>query len=125
MKKTVLAVDDSATVREVLRTTLEGAGYRVMLASDGVEAKKKISNTPENHIDMVLTDLNMPNMNGIELIREVRQQPGYRFKPIMMLTNENQADIKKEGKAAGASCWLNKPFSPEKLLAVVQMVLPA
>lgn len=124
MKKNILAVDDSATVRELLRTTLEGAGYRVSLAGDGLEAKAKLSNIPEEHFDMVLTDLNMPNMNGIELIREVRKQPGYRFKPIMMLTSENQAEIKKEGKSAGASCWLNKPFSPEKLLAVVQMVLP-
>lgn len=124
MPKKILAVDDSATVRDFLKITLEGAGYQVVLAGDGIEAKKVLETSAENHFDMVLTDLNMPNMNGIELIRDVRQRPGYRFKPILMLTNENQDDVKKEGKVAGASCWLNKPFSAEKLLAVLKVVLP-
>ena len=124
MKKKVLAVDDSATVREVLRATLETAGYQVVLAADGHEALSVLS-ASANSIDMVLTDLNMPNMDGLELIREVRSQPGYRFKPVMMLTSETQPELKAEGKKAGASCWLNKPFKPDRLLSVVQMVLPA
>lgn len=121
MRKTVLAVDDSATVREVLRTTLEDAGYRVVLASDGRDALSKLTSVKA---DMVLTDLNMPNMDGISLIREIRSQAGYRFMPVMMLTSEDQEDRRKEGKKAGASCWLNKPFKPERLLSVIQMVLP-
>lgn len=120
----MLAVDDSATVREVLRETLEGAGYQVVLASDGVEAIDSFSRTSEDGIDLVLTDLNMPKMNGIELIRQVRQKPGFRFKPIVMLTSEANPALREEGRAAGASCWLNKPFSPEKLLSLVQMILP-
>ncbi len=82
MKRTVLAVDDSATVRELLRTTLKGAGYQVVLATDGLDALRKLSDSPDNQFDMVLTDLNMPKMNGIELIRKVRQQPGHHFQPI-------------------------------------------
>ncbi len=124
MKKKVLAVDDSATVREFLRSTLETAGYQVILASDGNEALSVLS-VSDGSIDMVLTDLNMPIMDGIQFIREVRSLPGYRFKPVMMLTSETQQELRIEGKAAGASCWLNKPFKPEKLLSVIRMVLPA
>lgn len=124
MKKRVLAVDDSATVRQVVQTTLEGAGYQVVLAQDGQKALGTLAEE-ESGFDMVLTDLNMPNMNGIELIREIRSRPQHRFIPVMMLTTETQSDLRKAGKIAGASCWLNKPFKPENLLSIVKMVLPA
>lgn len=123
MKK-ILAVDDSATVRSVLQKTLEDGGYEVILANDGKEALSCIS-TEGDSIDMVLTDLNMPNLNGIELIKNIRSMHGYRFKPIMMLTNEAQPELKSEGKAAGASCWVSKPFKPEQILSIIRMVLPA
>ena len=121
MSKRVMTVDDSATVRQVLQMTLEGAGYEVLQAVDGVDALKKLANET---VDMLVTDLNMPNMDGITLIREVRQDPANRFMPIVMLTTESQPEKKQEGKSAGASGWIVKPFKPEQLLAVVRMVCP-
>jgi len=122
MSKLVMAVDDSATVRQVLQMTLEGAGYEVIEAADGRDAVNKLETS---RIDMMVTDLNMPNMDGIELIKHVRQSPGNRFLPIIMLTTESQPEKKQEGKAAGASGWIVKPFKPEQLLAVVRMICPA
>lgn len=122
MGKRVMAVDDSATVRQVLQMTLEGAGYEVIEAVDGKDALNKLGSVS---IDMMVTDLNMPNMDGIDLIRHVRQSPGNRFMPIIMLTTESQPEKKQEGKAAGASGWIVKPFKPEQLLAVVRMICPA
>jgi two-component system chemotaxis response regulator CheY len=121
MSKRVMTVDDSATVRQVLKMTLEGAGYEVLQAVDGVDALRKLAS---ESVDMLVTDLNMPNMDGITLIREVRQDPGNRFLPIVMLTTESQPEKKQEGKSAGASGWIVKPFKPEQLLAVVRMVCP-
>jgi len=122
MGKRVMAVDDSATVRQVLQMTLAGAGYEVIEAVDGKDALSKLANTS---IDMMVTDLNMPNMDGIDLIKNVRLSPGNRFMPIIMLTTESQPEKKLEGKAAGASGWIVKPFKPEQLLAVVRMICPA
>ena len=122
MSKRVMTVDDSATVRQVLHMTLEGAGYEVLSAVDGVDALKKL--TTET-VDMLVTDLNMPNIDGIDLIQQVRQKPGNRFMPIIMLTTESQPEKKSAGKTAGASGWITKPFRPEQLLAVVRMVCPA
>lgn len=122
MARKVLTVDDSATIRQALNIALAGAGYEVIEATDGVDALRKLA---IDNVDMVVTDLNMPNMNGVELIREVRKQPGSRFTPIVMLTTESDAGKKQEGKAAGASGWIVKPFHPEQLLSVVQMVCPA
>lgn len=121
MKKRILIVDDSATVRQVLRMTLSGAGYDIVEASDGQEA---VVYLVDNKIDMLVTDLNMPNMDGIELIGQVRRSPGNRFMPIVMLTTESQPELKKKGKSAGASGWITKPFTPEQMLSVVQMVCP-
>lgn len=121
MSKRVMTVDDSATVRQVLQMTLEGAGYQVLQAVDGVDALRKLAS---ESVDMLVTDLNMPNMDGITLIRQVRQDPANRFMPIVMLTTESQPEKKQEGKAAGASGWIVKPFRPEQLLAVVRMVCP-
>jgi len=121
MGKRVMAVDDSATVRQVLQMTLEGAGYEVIEAVDGKDALDKLR---VHQVDMMVTDLNMPNMDGIDLIRQVRQNPGNRFMPIIMLTTESQPEKKQIGKAAGASGWIVKPFKPEQLLAVVRMICP-
>ena len=122
MAKRVMTVDDSATVRQVLQVTLESAGYDVVQAVDGADALDKLSREP---VDMLVTDLNMPRIDGIGLIHEIRQKPGNRFMPIIMLTSEAQPEKKNAGKAAGASGWITKPFRPEQLLAVVRMVCPA
>ena len=121
MGKRVMAVDDSATVRQVLQMTLEGAGYEVVEAVDGKDALGKLANV---QVDMMVTDLNMPNMDGIELIKQARALPSMKYTPIIMLTTESQPEKKQEGKAAGASGWIVKPFKPEQLLAVVRMICP-
>ncbi|MDF1579773.1 MAG: response regulator [Desulfuromonadales bacterium] len=120
MGKKVMTVDDSSVVRQILKKTLSAAGYEVLEAVDGQDALNKLSTSP---VDMVVTDLNMPNMDGVELIKSLRRQPGNRFLPIVMLTTESQQQIKEEGKKAGASGWIVKPFRPEQLLAVVRTVL--
>ncbi|PLX74025.1 MAG: two-component system response regulator [Desulfuromonas sp.] len=121
MSKKVMAVDDSPTVRTVLKSTLTDAGYIVVEASNGQEAMRMLE---ECKIDLLVTDLNMPKMNGLELIRALRKTPGYRFIPIIMLTSETQIDLKTEGRKAGASGWVTKPFCPNQLLAVTRMVCP-
>ena len=122
MGKRVMAVDDSATVRKVLQATLTEAGYEVVEAVDGADALEKLSG---DSVDMLVTDLNMSSIDCIGLIQEVRQKPGNRFMPIIMLTSESQPEKKSAGKAAGASGWITKPFNPDQLLAVVRMVCPA
>jgi two-component system, chemotaxis family, chemotaxis protein CheY len=117
--KTVMTVDDSASVRQMVAFTLKNAGYSVIEAVDGKDALSKL----QGKVDMVITDLNMPNMDGISLIKAVRAQAAYKFIPIVMLTTESQAGRKQEGKDAGATGWIVKPFKPEQLLAVVQKVL--
>ena len=119
--KRVMIVDDSATVRHILQMTLVQAGYEVVEAIDGEDALRLFT---ENNVDMLVTDLNMPNLDGIGLIKEVRQNPRNRFMPIIMLTSESQLDKKQEGKMAGASGWVTKPFKPEQLLSIVRMVCP-
>ncbi len=121
MGKLVMTVDDSSTVRQVLEMTLTEAGYDVVEAVDGRDALEKWA---ENPIDMLITDLNMPNLDGIGLIKEIRQNKEHRFLPIIMLTSETQPEMKEAGKRAGASGWIVKPFKPEQLLAVVRMVCP-
>ncbi len=123
MAKTIMTADDSASVRQMINFTLKQAGYDVVEAKDGVDALEKISGNPVNPVNMLITDLNMPRMDGIELIKEVRAMPSYKFIPIIMLTTESQASKKMEGKAAGATGWIVKPFKPEQLLAVVKKVL--
>jgi two-component system chemotaxis response regulator CheY len=119
MAKVILTVDDSASVRQLVRFTLSGAGYQVIEAVDGVDALRKLT-VP---VHLIVTDLNMPQLDGIGLIREVRGKPAYKGVPILMLTTESQASKKQEGKAAGATGWIVKPFSPEQLLAVIKKVL--
>jgi two-component system chemotaxis response regulator CheY len=120
MNRKIMTVDDSPTVRQMLRIALKGAGYDVIEADNGQEALKKLEN---EKVSLLITDLNMPQMNGIDLIRNVRSSPGLRFMPILMLTTESQESKRQEGKAAGASGWIVKPFKPEQLVKVVQMVM--
>ncbi len=120
MNKTIMTVDDSASVRQMVSFTLKGAGYEVVEAGDGQDAVTKINGKA---VHMVITDLNMPNLDGIGLIRALRGNPSCKFIPIVMLTTESQASKKEEGKAAGATGWITKPFKPEQLLAVVKKVL--
>lgn len=119
-KKTILTVDDSASVRQVVAITLEGMGYEVVQASDGVEALSRLKTTS---IDMIITDINMPNLNGIELIKRVRTLPSYKFIPIILLTTVSEEAKKQEGRAVGAIAWIVKPFTPDQLRTVVKKVL--
>ena len=120
MGKIIMTVDDSASVRQMVGFTLRDAGYEVLEASDGRDALAKLSGKT---VQMVITDLNMPNLDGIGLIRSLRGVAAYKFIPIIMLTTESQMEKKQEGKAAGATGWIVKPFKPEQLLAVVKKVL--
>jgi two-component system chemotaxis response regulator CheY len=120
MSKVIMTVDDSASVRQMVSFTLKNAGYDVVEAADGTDAMTKLGSTT---VHMLITDLNMPNMDGIELIKAVRSDGGHKFIPIIMLTTESQDAKKQEGKAAGATGWIVKPFKPEQLTAVVKKVL--
>jgi two-component system chemotaxis response regulator CheY len=119
MGKTIMTVDDSSSVRQMVSFTLQDAGYEVVEATDGQDALHKL----QGKVDMIITDLNMPNMDGIELIKNVRAKSGYKFIPIVMLTTESQDEKKKEGKTAGATGWIVKPFKPPQVLGVVQKLL--
>jgi two-component system chemotaxis response regulator CheY len=119
MSKTIMTVDDSASVRQMVSLTLKDAGYTVIEACDGKDALNKL-NGP---VDMIVTDLNMPNMDGIEFIKAVRANAKYKFVPVVMLTTESQAAKKDAGKAAGATGWIVKPFKPDQLLAVAKKLL--
>lgn len=121
MAKKILAVDDSKTMREMVSFTLKSAGYEVVEAEDGQAALTTLNG---GKVDAVITDLNMPNMNGFELIRALRANPAYKFTPILMLTTEGDDSKKQEGKSAGATGWIVKPFNPEKLVEVVKKVCP-
>lgn len=120
MSKRILSADDSASIRQLVVFTLEKEGYEVVSAVDGQDALQKAKATP---VDMVITDLNMPNMDGIELIQALRLEPGFKFTPIVMLTTESALNKKDAGKQAGATGWIVKPFKPEQLIAVVKRLL--
>ena len=116
----ILAVDDSASMRQMVSFTLKGAGFDVREATDGVEALE-IAKTES--FDLVLTDVNMPNMSGIELVKNLRQLDNYKFTPMLMLTTESAGDMKMQGKQAGATGWIVKPFNPDQLLSTIKRVL--
>ena len=120
MPGVILAVDDSASMRQMVRFTLETAGYEVVQAADGVEA---LDYAKGSGVDLVLTDVNMPNMDGITLCKELRNLAHYKGVPILMLTTESATDTKTRGKQAGATGWIVKPFNPEQLLATIAKVL--
>lgn len=117
---TILAVDDSASMRQMVSFTLKQAGYEVVEACDGVEA---LDIARSRAVNLVLTDVNMPNMDGLTLVRELRQLEAYKFVPMLVLTTEAGQDKKMQGKQAGATGWLVKPFNPEKLLTTIAKVL--
>lgn len=116
----ILAVDDSASMREMVRLALTAAGFEVTQAVDGQRA---LDLARTSNFDLVLSDVNMPQMDGIELIRALRAEAGYRHTPILMLTTEASLDRKREGKEAGATGWIVKPFEPAQLVATIKRVL--
>lgn len=120
MAKTVLTVDDSASIRQMVSFTLKSAGYDVIEASDGVDGLDKAKS---RNVNLILTDQNMPRMDGIALIKSLRATPQHKSTPILMLTTESSDAMKSEGRAAGATGWLVKPFDPQKLIEVVRKVI--
>lgn len=116
----ILAVDDSVSIRQMVSHTLKDAGYQVETANDGKDALNKVMGTK---FDVVISDVNMPNMGGFELVKALREKPQYKFIPILMLTTETSADKKMQGKSAGATGWLVKPFNPETLLKTLKRVV--
>jgi two-component system chemotaxis response regulator CheY len=121
MAKTILVVDDSSSLRQVVKMSLTGAGYEVLEAADGKLALALLNG---RQIGMVICDVNMPNMNGIEFVKAAKQLAAYKFTPILMLTTESQEEKKEQGKAAGAKAWMVKPFSPTQLLGAVAKLCP-
>lgn len=122
MAKTIMIVDDSLTMTMSVKSSLEMNGYSVQTASDGVQALTKLKGGLKP--DLIITDINMPNMGGLELIRQVKALPGYRFVPILTLTTESDASKRDEGKKLGATGWLVKPVSGPDLVKVVKQVVP-
>ena len=116
----ILAVDDSASMRDMVSIALTRAGFEVTAAADGTAA---LQLAKQSSFDLVLSDVNMPDMNGIALIRALRAEPAYRFTPILMLTTESSPERKNEGKEAGATGWIVKPFDPDQLVATMKRVL--
>ncbi|CAN7239541.1 response regulator [Rhizobacter sp. LjRoot28] len=122
MAKTILIVDDSASVRQVVAISLRGAGYDVIEGCDGKDALSRLKG---QKVHLIISDVNMPNMDGISFVKAVKLLPAYKFTPIVMLTTESQETKKREGQEAGAKAWIVKPFKPDQLLGVVQkLVLP-
>ncbi|MCC6657005.1 MAG: response regulator [Rhodocyclaceae bacterium] len=120
MGKTILIVDDSASLRQVVNLTLQGAGYEVIEACDGKDALVKLDG---KKVHLIISDVNMPNMDGISLLKEVKKHPSYKFTPIIMLTTEAGENKKQEGQAAGAKAWVVKPFQPQQMLAAVSKLV--
>ena len=123
MAKTILIVDDSSSLRVVVKLALSRAGFEVIEAGDGKEGLAQLAKAPKVHL--IVSDVNMPNMDGITFVKNVKAMPAYRFTPVIMLTTESQEAKKREGQAAGAKAWVVKPFQPAMLLAAVEkLVLP-
>lgn len=120
MAKTILAVDDSASIRQMVSFTLKSAGYDIVEASDGMEGLEKAK---AKSFNLILTDQNMPRMDGLTLVKSLRALPQYATTPILMLTTESSDTMKSQGRAAGATGWLVKPFDPQKLIEVVRKVI--
>ncbi|CAK0754180.1 two-component system, chemotaxis family, chemotaxis protein CheY [Gammaproteobacteria bacterium] len=122
MSKTILIVDDSASIRQVSSISLKGAGYEVLEAGDGKAGLGKLDG---RKVHLIITDINMPVMDGITFIKEVKKLPAYRFTPIMVLTTESEENKKAQGREAGAKAWVIKPFQPAQILeAVAKLILP-
>lgn len=122
MAKTIMIVDDSASLRQVVGIALKGAGYDVLEGCDGTDALAKLTG---QKVHLIISDVNMPRMDGITFVSTVKQMPAYKFTPVIMLTTESEESKKRQGQAAGAKAWVVKPFKPELLLNAVQkLVLP-
>jgi len=122
MAKTIMIVDDSASIRQVVGIALRGAGYDVLEGSDGKDALARLTG---QKVHLIISDVNMPNMDGISFVKAVKQLPNYKFTPVIMLTTESQEAKKAEGQAAGAKAWVVKPFKPEQMLAAVEKLVMA
>ncbi|MBB4187800.1 two-component system chemotaxis response regulator CheY [Sinorhizobium terangae] len=120
MSAHILTVDDSASIRLTTRVALTGAGFRVTEAVDGLDG---LSKAQAGQFDMIVTDLNMPNMNGLAMIEALRRSPAHAGVPIIFLTTESDAEMKTRAKAAGATGWITKPFDPEQLVKIARKVL--
>jgi two-component system chemotaxis response regulator CheY len=120
MTRTIMTVDDSTSMRQMVKATLQAAGYGVVEAADGQEA---LDYARENTVDLVISDVNMPRMDGITLVHELRALSTYRLTPLLLLTTESSQEKKMEGKRAGATGWIVKPFNPTQLLATLQKLL--
>jgi two-component system chemotaxis response regulator CheY len=117
---TILTVDDTASMRQMISFTLNSVGHEVLQAADGKEALKLLQG---KKVDMVIADINMPNMDGIALVKSLRERAEYKFIPILVLTTESREAKRQQGKVAGATGWIVKPFNPEQLLTIVKKVL--
>jgi two-component system chemotaxis response regulator CheY len=125
MAKTILIVDDSVSLRKVVAIALTGAGYEVVEAGDGLDALDKLAGMGGRKVHLIISDVNMPRMGGIEFIRQVKTNASYKFTPVIMLTTEGQDNMKEQGRAAGAKAWILKPFNPPQMLnAVAKLILP-
>lgn len=120
MQKRILVVDDSATVRQAVRIPLQKSDYCCIEAADGRDALDKLA---AGKFDLIITDINMPNLDGFGFVQAVRKSPGARFTPIIILTTESSEEMKRKGKASGASGWIVKPFQPEQLLKVIRLLV--
>lgn len=120
MGKTILVVDDSASVRQVVSIALKGAGYDVIQGSDGKDALKQLDG---RRVHLIISDVNMPNMDGITFVTEAKKLAAYKFTPVIMLTTESQEEKKRQAQAAGAKAWVTKPFQPEQMLAAVSKLI--
>jgi two-component system, chemotaxis family, chemotaxis protein CheY len=116
----ILVVDDSNSIRDMVSFTLKSAGYQTVEAKDGIDG---LSKAKADNFDLIISDVNMPNMDGIDLCGELRKLPEFKFTPILMLTTESSTEMKMRGKTAGATGWLVKPFNPEKLLSTIKRVV--
>ncbi|MDX1587909.1 MAG: response regulator [Oleiphilaceae bacterium] len=120
MSKKILIVDDSASIRQVVSITLKGAGFEVIEASDGRDALSKLTG---QRVHLMISDVNMPNMDGLSFLKAVKARPEYKFTPVIMLTTESAEDKKMQGQAAGAKAWMVKPFQPQQMLAAVNKLV--
>ncbi len=121
MGATILIVDDSVSIRQSVRFILEQNGYTVIEAADGLEGLKRLS---ESKVQLVISDINMPNMDGLTMVKKVRETEGIKFLPILVLTTESQGSVVEEGKKAGATGWIVKPFNNEKLIETIKKIIP-
>jgi two-component system chemotaxis response regulator CheY len=121
MGASILIVDDSVSIRQSIRFVLEQSGYTVFEASDGLEGLKRLG---EQKVNLVITDVNMPNMDGLTMVKKIRESDGLKFVPILVLTTESQGSVVEEGKKAGATGWIVKPFNNEKLIETIKKIIP-